>query len=1738
MSWDAPYPEWPLPQGSDPLFGTPALGALQQAAFVGPLLPGAAAVTPDFANMPGLSFGEFGGVSIPWTFEPDSGTKNPQADKDAAQNALASQILGQKLTDKWSGQGFGSAEANAKDMARILSGIGITDIKQFGEFNKTEKMPVTTGHYETRNVLDEYGNTTGQTQNVFVEGSGEPGYFKTVQESHEAGDGYSTSEYSVFVPLTAAEKEKVKNGVLEIDTGQKVYGNKETKQEVPNTYSERQTGNAWGGTFAGEGNTGYRVQFGPDGTPYFYTTGASSSDLGKLAPILAIAQFIPGVAPFAMAANAAIAISQGDVLGGLASLAGAGGFTDAATALRVANAVDKGNMGAIAASLLQNETVGKLASDTMLTDTISLADAGNAFNVVDNVNKGNYAGALTAAGALTSSSDLKTVGAGLNLINAIDSGNEVAIINAAAGLNTAVQAANNLSNPGVARSIADTVASGGGVANAGGGGSSDESASNASKVVADNASTTPAANAVDTGASTFVAAKNAGASDNDAMAAANTVTGKTANTEFGNLAGAQADAAARSTVAISNAEADNPQEAAAAAKARNPEATSFTYNGQTYQMSASNAQVAQAATAAEADRVKNDIANAKTFNEAYATARQALGANQTFTWNGQTFNTNTADEQIAALNKTNLATNTAASAQTDARSVGAINAADANLQAISDTNLANMSPEMRAIVKAQNDQTARDAAARDLAARTAKATTAADDLVVDTMGNTVSGSQNLGSNELLQTTAGRITNGVADAMTNFLGVVANSPVAAVQAGGNLLGNVGGIIDLVAGTSTEAGDKLRSLAGQVDKFSDSISDPQIKAQQQKIGADIEKADGLMGKTAALISSAYENPLGAANWVLTEAFEEVPGVGMALKAGNKISRYGIALANDMIESGGSAYNDTYKAAIAQGMTESEAREAARNSSLTAMVATGATAGLVEGKVLGKVAGKNSAGELVEGSAQAAGSQLALGQDLDVNKILTQGVIEMGVGKGASSTANAVTSTNIESGNAGATSTGDATTAPATTAAAAAPAATTSTSDATQASTDFSSIFLSTGDASAAAATTVDAAVKSGTDVAAAVGSTVTAAADAGGTTAATTALDSAVSTAVAGGADVAATVNTAVDAAVAGGVTSNVAAATAANAAVVAGADAGTASTVASTAANNTAVAATNTVVTTAATTDINTTVTTAASSGADVAAAVTSTVTAAVDAGADVTAAVNTAVTAAANAGADVGAAVTSSVAAAVTAGADANTAVTSAVTAAVNAGADAGATITSSVAAAVDAGANVSAVADSAVTAAVTAAVTSGADAGAAVNSSVTAAVTSGADAGTAITAAVTAAVTAGADTNAVVTAAVTAAVDAGMSTTAATSAATDAATTAATNATADTGVNTTVNTVVDASTNTAATTATNPATNVTTTVTTDPATNTSTVTNVNKDSNVTTSTTTDPSTNVTTNTVVNTKANADLKVSVNVDASTGAVISVNGPGTVIDKDTVVVDGTAIDVNTGAILTPQEVNERKKAAVEKTQIALARSGTGSDTGTLTFKAPTYPAKDSNIVETWLGGRFRNAAPLAGLSALLPESTPMFQEAQALSALRRASGVEDKSAETPEADYYAYGSEPSFAKVLQPYMNGGTVQNHAGGGKIMASPLMAASGGDVPHKGSHYVQGAGGGQDDLIPAKLADGEYVFDAEIVAALGDGSNKEGAKKLDAMREAIRKHKRGGSLKSIPPKAKSPLAYMKGGL
>lgn len=115
---------------------------------------------------------------------------------------------------------------------------------------------------------------------------------------------------------------------------------------------------------------------------------------------------------------------------------------------------------------------------------------------------------------------------------------------------------------------------------------------------------------------------------------------------------------------------------------------------------------------------------------------------------------------------------------------------------------------------------------------------------------------------------------------------------------------------------------------------------------------------------------------------------------------------------------------------------------------------------------------------------------------------------------------------------------------------------------------------------------------------------------------------------------------------------------------------------------------------------------------------------------------------------------------------------------------------------------------------------------------------------------------------------------------------------------------------------------------------------------------------------------------------------------------------------------------------------------------------------------------------------------------------------------------PVSQYDPLGS--AGLRQISGYKDGGDVEAH--------NPEF------ITGKTGFYVEGKGDGQSDSIPAMLADGEYVFDADTVAALGNGSNKAGALVLDKMRHNIRKHKRSASHKTIPPKAKSPLEYLKG--
>lgn len=90
------------------------------------------------------------------------------------------------------------------------------------------------------------------------------------------------------------------------------------------------------------------------------------------------------------------------------------------------------------------------------------------------------------------------------------------------------------------------------------------------------------------------------------------------------------------------------------------------------------------------------------------------------------------------------------------------------------------------------------------------------------------------------------------------------------------------------------------------------------------------------------------------------------------------------------------------------------------------------------------------------------------------------------------------------------------------------------------------------------------------------------------------------------------------------------------------------------------------------------------------------------------------------------------------------------------------------------------------------------------------------------------------------------------------------------------------------------------------------------------------------------------------------------------------------------------------------------------------------------------------------------------------------------------------------------------------------------PGMQDPQGPLSHGDFGLVAGEGDGQTDSVPINAAPGEYVFDAETVSMLGNGSNDAGAQILDQWRQFLREHKRSASADEIGPASKDPSEYL----
>jgi hypothetical protein len=193
----------------------------------------------------------------------------------------------------------------------------------------------------------------------------------------------------------------------------------------------------------------------------------------------------------------------------------------------------------------------------------------------------------------------------------------------------------------------------------------------------------------------------------------------------------------------------------------------------------------------------------------------------------------------------------------------------------------------------------------------------------------------------------------------------------------------------------------------------------------------------------------------------------------------------------------------------------------------------------------------------------------------------------------------------------------------------------------------------------------------------------------------------------------------------------------------------------------------------------------------------------------------------------------------------------------------------------------------------------------------------------------------------------------------------------------------------------------------------------------------------------------------------------------------------------------------------------------------------------------------VGDLGKYVSPLAAYHAMVQQmyNTAMDEKARQVQEQPKEKDLEN------DTSFWSYGqSKPVEAIVSSLDSLFGTPKPEikaATGGSIAA--LMAAGGASrtgigstslVPHSGKMRVDfrhgdavtGPGDGQSDDIPAMLADGEFVFPADVVSALGNGSTKAGSDKLYEMMHSIRTRARKAHPKSLPPPAKSPLEYLRG--
>lgn len=158
-----------------------------------------------------------------------------------------------------------------------------------------------------------------------------------------------------------------------------------------------------------------------------------------------------------------------------------------------------------------------------------------------------------------------------------------------------------------------------------------------------------------------------------------------------------------------------------------------------------------------------------------------------------------------------------------------------------------------------------------------------------------------------------------------------------------------------------------------------------------------------------------------------------------------------------------------------------------------------------------------------------------------------------------------------------------------------------------------------------------------------------------------------------------------------------------------------------------------------------------------------------------------------------------------------------------------------------------------------------------------------------------------------------------------------------------------------------------------------------------------------------------------------------------------------------------------------------------------------------PARPIATMGPPLGG----APPMSGVGPRIPNA-PTAMATGGSAAVPQANANFVTTNTSPLAQTLAANARKTGQPGIRPYADGGN---------------------------SRHVKGPGDGTSDSIPARLANGEYVIDAQTVSLAGNGDNGAGAKKFDELRANLRKHKGAALAKGKMPPDASPLHKYMGG-